>query len=182
MIASSRNFSAAEVQRASHSLSSGELSALRAPMQHTLDVLERVREVLGVPVKIESFARSAAHNKNVGGVETSDHLVGYAADIIALGGMKNAEAFDKLAPHVAALGIDQLIYDPNDGSLHVGTGPKQRARAWVESSSKVDDVLARLFGPHISVAQKLAASGVTVVALLLAAVLVFTSEKGGSRG
>lgn len=179
MIAASANFTDAEVARASHSLSPVELGGLRSAMQHTLNVLEKVRAQLRVPVQIVSFARSPAHNVKVKGAPTSDHLTGYAADVIVLGGMTNAKAYEALRRETEALGIDQLIYDPTDKSLHVGTGPRQRHQAWIEVSSPVDQAIGRLFGAHLSDAQKLAAMGFTGAALLLAALLVFTSENNG---
>jgi uncharacterized protein YcbK (DUF882 family) len=180
--AASKNFSAEEVRRASHSLALDDFQRLRPAMQRTLDVLEKVREVLGVPIRIESFARSAAHNAKVKGSPTSDHLTGYAADIVVLGGMSNATAYEKLRHNVAALKIDQLIYDPADQSLHIGTGPQQRARAWIESSLPGDELVSRVFGSSVTEAQKIAALGFSGLALLLAAALVLTSEKRGNRG
>lgn len=177
MIASSLNFSLAEVQRASRSVAAGDLARLQPAMQHTLGVLEKVRRRLGVPVTIVSFVRSPEHNASVGGSETSDHLTGYAADVRAGGAVSNAQAYELLRPHLAELGIDQLIYDPTDQSLHIGTGPRQRHRAWVEASSPAD-ALSRLFDSELSNAQRLAAMGFTGIALLLAAAMVFSSERG----
>lgn len=45
-------------------------------------VLDPVREKIGVPVTVTSGFRSPALNKAVGGVATSQHLEGEAADII----------------------------------------------------------------------------------------------------
>ena len=46
-----------------------------------LSLLERIREILGVPVVINSGYRCPAHNKRVGGVDNSYHTQGLAADI-----------------------------------------------------------------------------------------------------
>jgi zinc D-Ala-D-Ala carboxypeptidase len=43
--------------------------------------LERVRTKLGQPIRVTSGLRCAAHNKRVGGVKSSQHLLGAAADI-----------------------------------------------------------------------------------------------------
>ncbi|WP_454735349.1 D-Ala-D-Ala carboxypeptidase family metallohydrolase [Cupriavidus necator] len=43
--------------------------------------LETVRTVLGFPVYVSSGYRSPVVNKGVGGARTSDHLLGFAADI-----------------------------------------------------------------------------------------------------
>ena len=45
------------------------------------EVLDIVREHFGVPITITSGARCIAHNKAVGGVSTSQHTRGRAADI-----------------------------------------------------------------------------------------------------
>ncbi len=54
---------------------------------NTVDVelirlLETVRARFGKPVTITSAARCASHNKAVGGSDTSQHLLGKAADIV----------------------------------------------------------------------------------------------------
>ena len=46
-----------------------------------LKMLDEARELAGVPFKINSGYRSVAHNKKVGGLENSSHLIGVAADI-----------------------------------------------------------------------------------------------------
>lgn len=43
--------------------------------------LEHARELAAIPFKITSGYRTADHNKSVGGVPNSSHLIGVAADI-----------------------------------------------------------------------------------------------------
>ena len=45
------------------------------------DVLQPLRDVLDVPIKIISGYRTSLYNRNCGGVENSQHLLGRAADI-----------------------------------------------------------------------------------------------------
>ena len=45
------------------------------------DILEPLREKLGCPLLVDSGFRSQAVNEAVGGVPTSQHLLGQAADI-----------------------------------------------------------------------------------------------------
>ena len=45
------------------------------------DILEPIRENIGYPLIVNSGYRSSAVNKSVGGVPTSQHLLGQAADI-----------------------------------------------------------------------------------------------------
>lgn len=44
-------------------------------------VLQKIRDHFGVPIKINSAYRTAAHNAKVGGSPTSQHLYGTADDI-----------------------------------------------------------------------------------------------------
>ena len=46
-----------------------------------LQMLNDARGIAGIPFKITSGYRSITHNKEVGGVQNSSHLVGKAADI-----------------------------------------------------------------------------------------------------
>ena len=50
-----------------------------------IKVLGIVREHFGVPVTVTSGARCLAHNESVGGVSTSQHTKGRAADIVVRG-------------------------------------------------------------------------------------------------
>ncbi|MBB1649833.1 D-Ala-D-Ala carboxypeptidase family metallohydrolase [Delftia sp. UME58] len=89
----------------------------------TAAMLERVRAHLGVPIIVTSGYRSRAVNAAVGGVTSSDHAIGAAADIVAPQfGMPYAVA-KALAPHVNALGIGQIIYESVGGKhwVHLST-------------------------------------------------------------
>jgi len=48
-------------------------------------VLEDVREHFANPVTVTSGCRCEGHNKSIGGAKTSQHTIGYAADIYVLG-------------------------------------------------------------------------------------------------
>ena len=94
------------------------------------EMLERVRSTLGVPVNITSGYRGRQLNLAVGGVTSSDHTQGHAADIVAPRfGSPHAIA-SALAPLVSTLGIGQLILE--------GVKGKQ----WVHLSTRVPDKLA----------------------------------------
>lgn len=115
--------------------SAAELASLsvpvRANLQQLAKLLELVREAVGVPLVITSGYRDAAENEGVGGVKSSQHLQGAAADLVPQG-MTAAEAWSKyLAPAVGrgALGtFGQLIVYPVKlpngkgwGHIHVST-------------------------------------------------------------
>lgn len=50
-----------------------------------IEVLQRLRDILGVPITVTSGRRCAKHNAAVGGAKNSQHLQGLAADIRAEG-------------------------------------------------------------------------------------------------
>lgn len=105
---------------------------LRA-LQTTAEMLERIRNVLNVPVIVTSGYRSPRVNKAVGGVTSSDHLTGQAADIQAPRYGSPYLVASTLAPLVSTLGIGQLILE--------GVGSKQ----WVHvSTRRPDKVLNRV--------------------------------------
>lgn len=47
-------------------------------------LLDQARELAGIPFRVSSGYRCQAHNRQVGGVRDSEHLVGLAADILAV--------------------------------------------------------------------------------------------------
>lgn len=93
----------------------------------TAQMLERVRAHLQAPITVTSGYRSRAVNAAVGGVTTSDHAQGLAADIVAPGYGTPYQIAKALAPHVNALGIGQIIYE-RDGD-----------KRWVHLSVRVPD-------------------------------------------
>lgn len=80
-------------------------------------LLEYIRRCIGVPVIVNSGYRNSEHNKRVGGVPTSQHLVGAAADVLK--SVKLCELFNRhrdeckdLSYFLHTLDIYQLIeYD-----------------------------------------------------------------------
>ena len=89
----------------------------------TAELLERVRTLLGCPVIVTSGYRCMQLNIAVGGVTSSDHARGQAADIVAPGFGTPYEIAKKLAPLVSQLGIGQLILESIHGKswVHIST-------------------------------------------------------------
>ncbi len=96
-------------------------------LPRTAQMLESVRAHLGVPITITSGYRSPALNRAVGGVTSSDHAQGMAADVVAPKHGTPYELAKALAPHIDALGIGQIIYEVS-GSTH-----------WVHLSARVPE-------------------------------------------
>lgn len=89
----------------------------------TAEMLERIRSTLGVPVIVTSGYRNRAVNAAVGGVTSSDHTQGHAADIVAPGYGTPTQIARSLAPLVEVLGIGQIILEGVKGKqwVHVST-------------------------------------------------------------
>jgi zinc D-Ala-D-Ala carboxypeptidase len=87
------------------------------------ELLERVRVELGAPITITSGYRCQKLNMAVGGVTSSDHTQGHAADVVAPGYGTPYEIAKLLAPLVSSLGIGQLILEGIKGKqwVHIST-------------------------------------------------------------
>lgn len=85
--------------------------------------LENARRILGVPIDVDSWVRSPAHNVAVGGVNDSQHLDGGGVDWKARG-LTLKEVAQKLSDARTQRTIEpwgQLIYYPyTTGHIHVG--------------------------------------------------------------
>ena len=84
-------------------------------------ILQPLRDMYKKPIKISSGFRSTALNKAVGGVATSQHLKGEAADI------NNGVAENKKIFHLAKKMID-------DGQLEVGQLIDEKGFSWIHIS------------------------------------------------
>ncbi len=93
------------------------------------EMLERIRGALGVPVIVTSAFRCRQLNTAVGGVTSSDHTQGHAADIVAPNYGTPYEVAKTLAPLVSVLGIGQLILEGIRGKqwVHVSTRSPEKA-------------------------------------------------------
>ena len=85
------------------------------------DILQKVRDKCGFPIKVNSGFRSEKVNKAVGGSSTSQHRKGQAADIVALGGHTNKELFDVIYKMIMnkEITVGQLINEYNYSWVHV---------------------------------------------------------------
>ncbi len=83
-------------------------------------VFEPLRIHFNEPIRVNSFFRSVALNKRIGGSGTSQHCKGEAIDIDATNGVNNKQLFDYIKEH---LEFDQLIWefgtDKNPDWVHV---------------------------------------------------------------
>lgn len=100
--------------------------ALRPAALSTLEMMERIRAHLSsvagrdIPIRVTSGYRSPALNLAIGGSSTSDHVRARAVDWKAPAFGTPLDCCRALAPHVAALGIGQLIHEFGSW-VHVST-------------------------------------------------------------
>lgn len=97
-----------------------ELECLKALCTN---VLQPIRDKLGQPITVTSGFRCKKLNKIVGGVKTSQHLLGQAADI-TLGNTKlNKELFDLIVEMInkKEIKVGQLIDEYGYRWLHIST-------------------------------------------------------------
>ena len=73
-----------------------------------VDVLDRIRERLGVPITVNSGYRCPEHNAEVGGVSDSQHVLGTAADITYDG--IDIDRLAEIAEECGADGIGKYYY------------------------------------------------------------------------
>ena len=111
------HFSLAELTRTGTGLPNdpppSRVAALTSLCTH---VLEPIRALLGVPLRITSGYRSAVVNQAIKGAVGSQHMLGEAADIVPVG-MDVETAMARIA--AARIPVDQLIVYPRGGFLHV---------------------------------------------------------------
>lgn len=73
------------------------------------EVLEPARDKLGVPIIVTSGYRCPRLNAAVGGVKSSQHLMGQAADLVCA----KLEDKKRLFEILAKMDIDQLLWETN---------------------------------------------------------------------
>ena len=94
------------------------------------EILEPVRELLGVPLLITSGYRSAKLNKAIGSTApNSAHIFGNAADFEPMG-MGLMEAFDRIRR--SGISFDQLIQEAGpDGWIHIARANVPRGQVFL---------------------------------------------------
>lgn len=108
-------------------------------------ILDPIRDAVNQPIKVNSAFRNVKVNKLVGGVSTSAHCFGLAADIVCPR-YGNAKAFAKFVADYLKknnIAFDQVIYEFNSW-VHVGLKhPDGRQRGQVITINK--------YGTHVGI-------------------------------
>ncbi len=128
----SPHFSLDEVERSATAHALGIDNTVPSDLLDNLEriaaLMEQVRTLLGVPLRVTSWYRCPALNRAVGGVAQSAHLACLAVDFQPIGPPLSV-AFDRIA--ASPLPFDQLIVErTHDGAqwIHLGLrdGPARR--------------------------------------------------------
>ena len=138
----SRNFTLAELTRTSTGLPNYPGPVIEASLGALcVGCLEPIREILGVPMHVNSGYRSATVNVAIGGAKGSQHMLGEACDFTAPsypGNMRDAMTALVAAVKDGRLVVDQMIYY-SSGFIHVsyrrGTNRNQLLRSAASGGS-----------------------------------------------
>lgn len=112
---------ASEVARA-RNIPNHPTSEARENLTRLIDrVLDPIREAWGGPITVNSGFRAQLLNKAVGGVATSQHLSGEAADITAGSPTENKRLFELVVSlqKEGKIQFDQLIDESNYAWVHI---------------------------------------------------------------
>lgn len=125
----SRYFSLSELTRSSTAAARGidntPLPEVTARLQRLIDnLLDPLRERWGRPIRVNSGYRCPELNQAVGGVPTSQHCKGEAADITAGDTEKNRELFEMIRS--SSLQFDQLIDESGYAWVHISYSANNR--------------------------------------------------------
>lgn len=103
----------------------GRIGPYPQRLKKLLALLEKIRRAVGKPVHITSGYRCPAHNREVGGVSNSYHMLDMAADIWVDG--MDVWTLAKIAEKAGAGGIGTY---PFSRFVHVDVGPWSR---WIQA-------------------------------------------------
>lgn len=85
--------------------------------ERLLEVLDSMRESIGIPLELSCAYRCSSHNAEVGGVPDSQHVQGCAADVLVPLG-STVESLAELAESCGADGIGRYY---SNSFVHVDT-------------------------------------------------------------
>jgi len=90
---------------------------LYKPNPLLIESLQKLRDIVGVPITPDSVCRCKKHNREVGGSRTSQHLLGNAADIVIAHMLPNE--MQEAALLVDAFRDGGIGVYPSRGFIHV---------------------------------------------------------------
>ena len=94
--------------------------------QRVINMAQRLRDHLGVPVRVNSGCRCEKHNAKVGGVKGSRHTKGLAADLsCSLGAERMYNAVQYLKESGQLPDMDYCILYRRKNFIHIDCGGKR---------------------------------------------------------
>ena len=99
--------------------------------QEVINLCQKIRTALGVPVRVNSGYRCPAHNAKVGGVKGSKHTLGMAADLSS--SVPAIEMFDKVKQLQAKGELPELGYCilyKRKNFIHVDIAKRASGNMW----------------------------------------------------
>lgn len=120
----SSHFTVAELTRSDYAerkrIDNSPTVEVLANLQMLASGLERVRNLLAVPVVVTSGYRCPKLNSAIGGSKNSAHMNGLAADFIAPQYGNPMEIAERIIDFADEIGYDQLILEfPPNGWVHI---------------------------------------------------------------
>lgn len=112
-----KNFTLEELTASSTALRRGidntPPEGVKGELKELASLLQTIRDAYGYPIHVTSGYRCAELNVAVGGATSSQHTLGQAADIVAVGGRTNAHLFSviKKLIEAGAIRVGQLIWE-----------------------------------------------------------------------
>ena len=92
---------------------------LKDNIWHLSNELEKIRAALGKPIIINSGIRCELHNKKIGGVKNSQHILGKAADIRVINmKAKDLYNFIKILENMELVYIGYIQLYEKEGFVH----------------------------------------------------------------
>lgn len=113
---------------------------IRAKLETLItNCLDPIRRIYGKPIIVSSGYRCPALNAAVGGVASSQHTMGEAADLVPASGGSLAGIFRAAVQYG---GYDQLILERSGKSkwVHVSYGPRNRRRILAYNNGTYQDI------------------------------------------
>jgi len=141
MLTDSRHFKIAEMLVTSTGLPNTPPESLHDNLADLMVTMDRIRDVLGKPVRITSAYRSPEVNAAIRGAKNSAHLRGLAADFVC-GGQDPKDICRQIID--AGIEFDQLIAEYRGGQrwVHIGLDTGMRHQVLTFRDGKYQTGLA----------------------------------------
>lgn len=101
-----------------HNIDNSPTEEIKEHIEELIEVLDDVREGWGSAILVNSGYRCTELNTKVGGVKTSAHQTGWAADIVPANNQK-AKLFEFMKKYFKDKEFDELLLEKKSGSTWI---------------------------------------------------------------